>query len=129
MTGPRPARRIDHPASVHDEREIEAVVEVLRGGPTALRIGRDVRAMEARVAELFAKRRGVMCDSGSSALDLAVEVLGLEPGDEVITSAVTYSSDVAPPRPSATPSPTSRSRGGASSSSSTSTPPSTSPRR
>src|SRR4051812_34195073 len=89
-------RRIDYAGSVHDEREIEAVVEVLRGGPTALRIGKNVKAMEQRVAELFAKRRGVMCNSGSSALYLAIEVLGLEPGDEIITSAVTFSTDIAP---------------------------------
>ena len=89
-------RRIDYAGSVHDEREIEAVVEVLRGGPTALRIGRNVKAMEARVAELFGKRRGVMCNSGSSALYLAVEVLDLEPGDEIVTSAVTFSTDIAP---------------------------------
>jgi CDP-6-deoxy-D-xylo-4-hexulose-3-dehydrase len=89
-------RRIDYAGSVHDEREIEAVVAVLRGGPTALRIGKHVRAMEERVAALFAKRRGVMCNSGSSAIYLAVEVLGLEPGDEIITSAVTFSTDVAP---------------------------------
>ncbi len=89
-------RRIDYAGSVHDEREIEAVVEVLRGGPTALRIGKNVKAMERRVAELFGKRRGVMCNSGSSALYLAVEVLGLEPGDEIVTSAVTFSTDIAP---------------------------------
>ena len=92
----QPTRRIEYAGSVHDEREIEAVVEVLRGGPTALRIGRNVREMERRVAELFGKRRGVMCNSGSSALYLAIEVLGLEPGDEIITSAVTFSTDVAP---------------------------------
>jgi CDP-4-dehydro-6-deoxyglucose reductase, E1 len=92
----RSQRRIDYAGSVHDEREIEAVVEVLRGGPTALRIGRNVRAMEERVAELFGKRRGVMCNSGSSALYLAVEVLDLEPGDEIVTSAVTFATDVAP---------------------------------
>jgi CDP-6-deoxy-D-xylo-4-hexulose-3-dehydrase len=91
-----PARRIDYAGSVHDEREIEAVVAVLRGGATALRIGRNVRAFEARVAELFGKRRGIMCNSGSSALYLAVELLGLQHGDEVITSAVTFSTDVAP---------------------------------
>src|SRR3954447_13923726 len=89
-------RRIDYAGSVHDEREIEAVVEVLRGGPTALRIGRNVRAMEARVAELFGKRRGVMCNSGSSALYLAIEVLNFEPGDEILTSPVTFSTDIAP---------------------------------
>jgi CDP-6-deoxy-D-xylo-4-hexulose-3-dehydrase len=91
-----PTRRIDYAGSVHDEREIAAVVEVLRGGPTALRIGRNVKAMEARVAALFGKRRGVMCNSGSSALYLAVDVLDLEPGDEIITAAVTFSTDVAP---------------------------------
>jgi len=89
-------RRIDYAGSVHDEREIEAVVEVLRGGPTALRIGKNVRAMEARVAELFGKRRGVMCNSGSSALYLAIEVLDLAPGDEIITSPLTFSTDIAP---------------------------------
>ena len=89
-------RRIDYAGSVHDEREIEAVVAVLRGGPTAMRIGRNVKAMEQRVAELFGKRRGIMCNSGSSALYLAVEVLGLEPGDEILTSAVTFSTDIAP---------------------------------
>ena len=88
-------RRIEYAGSVHDEREIEAVLGVLRGGPTALRIGKHVRAMEARVAELFGKRFGVMCNSGSSALYLAVELLGLEPGDEIVTSAVTFSTDVA----------------------------------
>ena len=65
MSSTEPKRRIDYAGSVHDEREIEAVVAVLRGGPTALRIGRNVSAMEPRVAELFGKRRGVMCNSGA----------------------------------------------------------------
>ena len=69
-------RRIHYAGSVHDEEEIEAVVEVLRGGPQALRIGKNVRAFEQGVAELFGKRRGIMCNSGSSALYLAVELLG-----------------------------------------------------
>src|SRR3954462_11448794 len=89
-------RRIDYAGSVHDEREIEAVVSVLRGGPQGLRIGKHVREFEARVAALFGKRRGVMCNSGSSALYLAVELLGLQRGDEIITSAVTFSTDIAP---------------------------------
>lgn len=89
-------RRIEYAGSVHDQREIDAVVKVLEGGPTALRIGKNVRAMEQRVAALFGQRRGVMCNSGSSALYLAIEVLGLEPGDEIVTSAVTFSTDIAP---------------------------------
>ena len=93
---PATTRRIDYAGSVHDEREIAAVVEVLRAGPTGMRIGKNVKAMEQRVAALFGKQRGVMCNSGSSALYLAIEVLGLEPGDEIITAAVTFSTDIAP---------------------------------
>jgi CDP-6-deoxy-D-xylo-4-hexulose-3-dehydrase len=89
-------RRIEYAGSVHDEAEVAAVLEVLRGPPTALRIGKNVRAFEQGIAELFGKSRGVMCNSGSSALYLAVEALGLSPGDEVITSAVTFSTDIAP---------------------------------
>jgi CDP-6-deoxy-D-xylo-4-hexulose-3-dehydrase len=88
--------RIEYAGSVHDEEEIAAVVEVLRGGATALRIGRNVREMERLVAAAFGKERGIMVNSGSSALYLAVELLGLEPGDEIVTSAVTFSTDVAP---------------------------------
>ncbi len=91
-----PIRRIPYSGSVHDEREVEAVCAVLSGGPQALRIGANVRDFERRIAELFGKRRGIMCNSGSSALYLAVELLGLTPGDEVLTSAVTFSTDVAP---------------------------------
>lgn len=90
------SRRIAYAGSVHGEEEIDAVVDVLRGGATALRIGKRTRAFEQRVAELFGKRRGIMCNSGSSALYLAVELLDLEPGDEIITSPVTFSTDLAP---------------------------------
>src|SRR5215467_5414531 len=43
-------RRIDYAGSVHDDREIDAVIAVLRGGPQALRIGKNVRAFEQGVA-------------------------------------------------------------------------------
>ncbi len=89
-------KRIEYAGSVHDDEEIAAVVSVLQGGPTALRIGKHVKEMERLVAASFAKRRGVMVNSGSSALYLAVELLGLEPGDEIITSSVTFSTDIAP---------------------------------
>src|SRR5690349_10210032 len=97
VTGPEQTQhRIEYAGSVHDDAEIEAVVSVLRGGPTALRIGTHVKEMERLVAQSFGKSRGVMVNSGSSALYLAVELLGLEPGDEVVTSAVTFSTDIAP---------------------------------
>lgn len=89
-------KRVEYAGSVHDEQEIEAVLAVLRGGPTGLRIGKNVKEMERLVAASFGKKRGVMVNSGSSALYLAVELLGLDPGDEIITSSVTFSTDVAP---------------------------------
>src|SRR5436309_4132773 len=91
----RPARRrLPDPGAVHDEREIEAVVTALR--ESNLAIGDHVRDFEQRVAELLAKRRGVMVNSGSSALRLAIDLLDLAPGDEVITPVVTFATDVAP---------------------------------
>lgn len=90
------SQRVFYSSSVHDEAEIAAVVEVLRSGPQGLWPGRRVTAMEREVAALFAKQRGVMVNSGSSALYLAVELLALEPGQEVITCGLTFSTDVAP---------------------------------
>ncbi len=88
--------RIEYAGSVHDEAEIEAVTRVLRGGPAALRIGKETREMERLVAESFGKARGIMCNSGSSALYLAIELLSLDEGDEILTSPLTFSTDIAP---------------------------------
>ena len=88
--------RIEYAGSVHDEEEVEAVVAVLRGSATALRIGKNVKEMERLVAASFGKQRGIMVNSGSSALYLAIELLSLDPGDEIVTSSVTFSTDVAP---------------------------------
>lgn len=78
--------------SVHGEEEIAAVVEVLRA---STQMGKHVREMESRVAALYAKRHGIMVNSGSSALLLATEVLGLPAGSEVITPALTFATTVA----------------------------------
>ena len=87
-------REIREARPVYGEREIEAVIEVLRTGNFDL--GRCVRRMEAEVATLLAKEHGVMVNSGTSALWLAIDLLGCAPGDEVITSPLTFSSDIAP---------------------------------
>jgi CDP-4-dehydro-6-deoxyglucose reductase, E1 len=86
--------RITEAGPVHDQREIDAVLEVLQTG--LLDLGPKVAEFERRGAELLAKRHGVMVNSGTSALWLAVDLLGCEPGDEVITSPLTFSSDIAP---------------------------------
>ncbi|GCD98736.1 DegT/DnrJ/EryC1/StrS family aminotransferase [Embleya hyalina] len=89
-------RKIPYAGSVHDQAEIDAMLAVLNGPPSAMGIGANVAAMESRVAELFGKHNGLMCNSGSSALYLAIELLRLSPGDEIITSTLTFSTDIAP---------------------------------
>lgn len=93
MTASR-THKVTEAGPVHDQREIDAVLEVLQTG--LLDLGPKVAEFERRGAELLAKRHGVMVNSGTSALWLAVDLLGCEPGDEVITSPLTFSSDVAP---------------------------------
>jgi CDP-6-deoxy-D-xylo-4-hexulose-3-dehydrase len=88
--------RVLYAQSVHDQSEIDAVVRVLTGGPTAMRPGPNVAEMERQIAALYGKSLGVMCNSGSSALYLAVELLDLPRGAEVITSPLTFSTDIAP---------------------------------
>lgn len=85
--------RVPYGLSVHGEEEIAAVVKVLQG---STQMGHHVREMERRVAALFAKSHGIMVNSGSSANYLAIELLGLAPGDEVVTPALTFATTVAP---------------------------------
>ena len=85
--------RVNYGQTVHGEEEIAAVVECLR---TSTQMGRNVRRMEERVAALFAKKRGIMVNSGSSANYLAMEILRLPRGSEVITPVLTFATTVAP---------------------------------
>lgn len=79
--------------TVHGEEEIDAVVHVLR---TSTQMGHHVREMEKQVSHLFSKQYGIMLNSGSSANWLAVEILGLPAGSEIITPALTFSTTVSP---------------------------------
>jgi CDP-6-deoxy-D-xylo-4-hexulose-3-dehydrase len=79
--------------AVWGEAEKKAVMRVLN---TSTQMGIHVREMEAKVAALFDKKHGIMVNSGSSANYLAVEILDLPKGSEVITPALTFSTTVAP---------------------------------
>jgi len=85
--------RVNYGQTVHGEEEIAAVTEVLRN---STQMGDRVRRFEAGVAALFTKRHGIMVNSGSSANYLAVELLRLPPGSEVITPVLTFITTVAP---------------------------------
>lgn len=85
--------RVNYGQTVHGEPEIAAVVSVLR---SSTQMGASVREMERRVARLFDKAYGIMVNSGSSANFLAVKLLDLPEGSEVITPALTFATTVAP---------------------------------
>lgn len=79
--------------TVHGQEEIDAVVEVLK---TSTQMGKNVRELEAKVAQLYNKKYGIGVNSGSSALYLAADLLDYEEGAEIITPALTFSTTVAP---------------------------------
>jgi perosamine synthetase len=56
--------------------------------------GPQVAAFEERIAELVGRRHGVAVSSGTAALDVAVELSGVGPGDEVILPSFTIISCV-----------------------------------
>jgi len=84
--------RVPYALSEHGEEEIQAVVEVLRRSTMA---GPSVKAFEEGVSEWFGKKKGVMVNSGSSALLVALKAFDLPEGSEVITPALTFSTTVA----------------------------------
>jgi perosamine synthetase len=71
-----------------DEREEELVVEVLRSGQLSL--GPVGPRFEQAFAETVGTRYAVACSSGTTGLHVALHRLGLEPGDEVITSSFSF---------------------------------------
>lgn len=86
--------RISHAQSVYGDEEINRVVAVLKEHRTL--IGREVEEFEKRIAHLFQKKYGIMVNSGSSANLVAIELLDLPAGSEVITPLHTFSTTVAP---------------------------------
>ena len=83
--------RVPYGLSVHGNDEIKAVTKVLK---SSTQMGKNVSAFEKKISKLFEKKYGLMVNSGSSALLLAMETLDFPPGSEVITPALTFSTTV-----------------------------------
>ena len=78
------------PLSLPDitDAEIQAVVETLRSGRLAL--GPRTAEFETLVAERTGRQHGVAVSSGTAGLHLALLALGIGPGDEVITTPLSF---------------------------------------
>lgn len=73
--------------------EIEAVVETLRSGWVT--IGPRTQEFEEAFAKFIGARHAVAVNSCTAALHLALDAIGLQPGDEVITSTMTFTATAA----------------------------------
>jgi UDP-4-amino-4,6-dideoxy-N-acetyl-beta-L-altrosamine transaminase len=73
--------------SVSDD-DVDAVVAVLRGD--WLTTGPAVDAFEAAVSQATGGHPVVSCTSGTAALHIAYAALGIGPGDEVVTTPMTF---------------------------------------
>ena len=70
------------------EKEINNVVEVLQSG--WITTGPKTKEFERQLAEYLGTEKVVCLNSATAALELALRVLGVGPGDEVIVPAYTY---------------------------------------
>lgn len=86
--------RVPYALACYGNEEIAAVNEVLNSHVTSN--GKYTKNFEERVASLFGKKYGVMVNSGSSANLLALEVLNLPKGSEVVTPILTFSTTISP---------------------------------
>ncbi len=71
-----------------DEREEELVLEVLRSG--RLSLGPTIDRFEALIAERVGAPYAAAVSSGTAGLHLLVRIAGIGPGDEVITSPLSF---------------------------------------
>jgi perosamine synthetase len=71
-----------------DEREEQLVLEVLRSG--RLSLGPTIEEFERLVAERVGAPYAAAVSSGTAGLHLLCRIAGIEPGDEVITSTLSF---------------------------------------
>ena len=71
-----------------DEEDIKAVVNVLRGD--YLTCGPKIAEIEARFCKVTHAKHAVVVSNGTAALHIACMAAGVGPGDEVITTPITF---------------------------------------
>jgi dTDP-4-amino-4,6-dideoxygalactose transaminase len=81
---PRPNRWHDWPH--FDEDQVAAAAAVLRSGKVNYWTGEEARAFEQEFARACGAAFGIALANGTVALELALQVLGIGPGDEVVVT-------------------------------------------
>ena len=89
-------KKIYYGRAVYDNKEINAVLSVLKNNSLSLIDGKKVKELEKKISKTFGKKYGLMVNSGSSANLLALASFNFKRGSEVITPNLTFSTTVAP---------------------------------
>tara|TARA_B110001452_G_scaffold196512_1_gene166517 strand:- start:93 stop:1298 length:1206 start_codon:yes stop_codon:yes gene_type:complete len=79
--------RIPYGLNVYDHQEINAVLNTLK---KSTQMGKSVDTFEKKISKLFSKKYGLMVNSGSSALLLALKVMNLKKGSEIIVPCLNF---------------------------------------
>ena len=83
--------KISYGKNVYGAQEIKAVLSQLK---KTTQMGVSVKKFEDSVKKKFSKNYGLMVNSGSSAITLAIKVLDLKKGDEVLTPCLNFGTAV-----------------------------------
>jgi CDP-4-dehydro-6-deoxyglucose reductase, E1 len=79
--------KIPYGKCVYGNEEINNVLKCLK---KSTQMGNEVSTFEEKIAKLFGKNYGIMVNSGSSALTLAIKVLNLPKNSEIITPCLNF---------------------------------------
>lgn len=82
------ATKIGYGHQYIDEADIESVCRVLRSD--FLTCGPDITELEKKLCDLTGAKYAVLCSNGTAALHIACMAAGVEEGDEVITTPITF---------------------------------------
>ena len=83
--------KIPYGKNVYDNNEINAVIKTLK---KSTQMGRSVTSFEKKISKLFSKKFGLMVNSGSSALILALKVMDFKKDSEIITPCLNFGTAV-----------------------------------
>ena len=83
--------KIPYGQNVYDSKEINAVLQTLK---KSTQMGKSVDNFEKKISGLFSKKFGLMVNSGSSALILALKVMDFKKDSEVITPCLNFGTAV-----------------------------------
>ena len=84
--------KISYGLNVYDHQEINAVLKKLK---KSTQMGESVNSFEQKISKLFSKKYGLMVNSGSSALLLALKVMNFKKGSEIIAPCLNFGTAVA----------------------------------